>query len=191
MDSSVVHTGFDAGALGFWIFLAAIIVVLSWSESRREAEKHETLRRIIEKTGEIDEARLKELFRPASRRGIKPPGEGYRALRVLGTIVMFTAVGIAAASLIAKEVEVKPPERQPIVLPNGRIAPFAFMPQPTPSNPLNGLAAGALVWLIGSGLFFHPASCRHRHHPKHWTSREEPETSRRPGRWKAVSRSPS
>src|SRR5688500_15427186 len=45
----------DFGALGFWIFIAAIIVAGIWSKSRREAEKHETLRRMVEKTGTIDE----------------------------------------------------------------------------------------------------------------------------------------
>ena len=82
------------GALGFWIFLAAIIVAGVWEKSRREAEKHETLRRIVEKTGEIDEAKLKELFNPAEDPKSNA-GEGYRAARVVGTIIMFIGAGIA------------------------------------------------------------------------------------------------
>ena len=67
----------DLGALGFWLFFAAIFVVSAWAKSRREAEKHETLRRIVEKTGAIDEARLKELFIEPPPDESKP-GYGYR-----------------------------------------------------------------------------------------------------------------
>jgi len=96
-----LHTGFDAGALGFWIFIAVIVGVGLWAESRKNAEKHETLRRILEKTGGIDEALLKQLFRPARdfEGRIRTPGGGYRALRVMGTIVMFVAAGLVAYSL--------------------------------------------------------------------------------------------
>ena len=89
----------DFGAVGFWIFIAAIIVVSSWSKSRREAEKHETLRRIVENTGVIDEAKLKELFAEPSEES--KPGAGWRALRVSGTVVLFVAAGIATFFLIA------------------------------------------------------------------------------------------
>jgi hypothetical protein len=95
----------DLGALGFWIFLAAAVVGGMWVDARKKAEKHETLRRIVEKTGTIDEAKLKELFseKPAAE---PKPGSGYRALRVLGTIVMFVAAailtffGVVAVSLL-------------------------------------------------------------------------------------------
>ncbi len=84
----------DVGALGFWIFLASIIVAGIWEKSRREAERHETLRRIVEKTGMIDEAKLKELFSAAPPEEIKP-GSGYRTLRITGTIIMFLGAGLA------------------------------------------------------------------------------------------------
>ena len=51
----------DASA-GFWIFIAAIVVAGIWKDARAKAEKHETLRRIVEKTGTVNEAQLKELF---------------------------------------------------------------------------------------------------------------------------------
>jgi hypothetical protein len=89
----------DLSALGFWIFIAAIIVASTWASSRRKAEEHETLRRIVEKTGEIDEARLKELFKEdPSEDGA--PGYAYRGLRIGGTIVMFLGAGVATFFLI-------------------------------------------------------------------------------------------
>jgi hypothetical protein len=89
----------DFGAFGFWIFVAAIIVVSTWAKSRREAEKHETLRRIVEKTGVIDEAKLKELFSDPPSDDSKP-GYGYRALRVGGSVVLFVAAGLGTFFLL-------------------------------------------------------------------------------------------
>ena len=60
MDHGPVWATWGAGA--FWIFLAVAVAVGAWEKSRKNAEKHETLRRIVEKTGTVDEAKLKELF---------------------------------------------------------------------------------------------------------------------------------
>ncbi len=84
----------EFGAVGFWIFVSALVVGGMWKEARQQAEKHETLRRLVEKTGTIDEARLKELFSPPPGEETKP-GSGYRALRITGTIIMFVAAGLA------------------------------------------------------------------------------------------------
>jgi hypothetical protein len=89
----------ELGALGFWIFVATAVATSTWSSSRRETEKHETLRRIVEKTGVIDEARLKDLFSAAPPEDGKP-GDVYRYLRIVGAIVIFTGVGIAAFFVI-------------------------------------------------------------------------------------------
>jgi hypothetical protein len=83
----------DLGGLGLWIFLAALVVASYWRDTRLKAEKHETLRLIVEKTGAVDEAKLKELFR-APPYVEQKPGSGYRLLRILGTIVMFTGAGV-------------------------------------------------------------------------------------------------
>ena len=87
-------------ALGFWIFVAAIIVASIWQETQQKAQKHETLRRIMEKTGTIDEAQLQALFGRAQS-GECRPGGLYRGLRILGTIVMFAGAGIFTFFLVA------------------------------------------------------------------------------------------
>jgi hypothetical protein len=92
--------GFGLPALGFWIFVGAIIVASIWSSVRQKAEKHETLRRIVEKTGTIDEMKLKELFNEGPSEEPKP-GAGYRTTRVMGTIILFIGAGIATFALIA------------------------------------------------------------------------------------------
>jgi hypothetical protein len=89
--------GASWGVVAFWLFIAAVVVAGTWEKSRREAEKHETLRRIIEKTGTVDEARLKELFsRPSTPDWMTPvPGQAYQAMRLTGAI--FLAIGAAVA----------------------------------------------------------------------------------------------
>jgi hypothetical protein len=89
---------FDVGAFGFWMFIAAVIIAGNWSSARKNAEKHETLRRIVEKTGAIDEAKLKELFKEDCEES--KPGETYRGLRIGGTIIMFVGAGGALFFLI-------------------------------------------------------------------------------------------
>lgn len=81
-------------SLAFWIFLGAVVLVPMWLDARKKADKHETLRRILEKTGTIDEAKWRELFKEEPSREPKP-GSGYRALRIAGTIIMFIAAGVA------------------------------------------------------------------------------------------------
>jgi hypothetical protein len=89
----------DVGALGFWLFVAALLVGGIWADSRKKAERHETLRRIVEKTGTIDEAKLRELFEEETDE--TKPGYAYRGLRIVGTIVMFVAAALATFIVIA------------------------------------------------------------------------------------------
>ncbi|XOV89671.1 MAG: DUF6249 domain-containing protein [Pseudomonadota bacterium] len=42
------------GVLGFWLFIAAIIVTAIWSESKRKESQQETLRRVVESGQTID-----------------------------------------------------------------------------------------------------------------------------------------
>jgi hypothetical protein len=126
----------DLGALGFWIFAAVVVVALIWSGARKKAEKHETLRRIVEKTGTIDEEKLKELFtEPPSVE--QKPGSGYRALRIGGTIVMFIGAGVFTFFSIVAGLTVLRGEALPDV---ENIAPL--------------FAVGIGIAFVGYGLFF-------------------------------------
>ncbi len=118
---------FDFGALGFWLFVAALVVGGTWKESRQQSEKHETLRRIMEKTGVVDEAKLKELF---NSREDASPGMSYRALRITGTIIMFAGAAIAVFFLIPTLIG----------------SPIEWW--------YGGLAIAAGVSLLGLGVFF-------------------------------------
>jgi hypothetical protein len=94
--------GVELGGLGIWLFLAALVIASAWKAIRRDAEKHETLRRIVEKTGTVDEAQLRVLFRPAApQEPVKAtPGAGYRILRVLGTLIMGGAAALLSSLVV-------------------------------------------------------------------------------------------
>jgi hypothetical protein len=91
------------GVVAFWIALAAVLIAGGWAKSRSEAQKHETLRKLIDKGGRVDEAQIRALFYPPSAAvgapwwvRVRAKGDGYRALRVCGTIAICVAIGLIA-----------------------------------------------------------------------------------------------
>jgi hypothetical protein len=123
----------DWGGVAFWLFIAALLLAHTWEKVRTNAEKHETLRRIIEKTGTVDEAKLKELFSaPATSDWTAfASGGAYRALRVGGLIVMGAGVAVALASVAMGQFQVMP-----------RV------------DSVRGASIGAAIAFIGLAVFF-------------------------------------
>ena len=77
------------GALGFWLFLAAIIVAGIWFDARKRESQQETLRRIVESGQKIDAAMIDKLL---------AAGGGSRVdqdLKVGGLITLSVAPGLA------------------------------------------------------------------------------------------------
>jgi hypothetical protein len=92
----------NLGAAAFWIFVAVVVIVVNWRNKHRDLMRHETIRLLIEKNQKLDEAQLAQLLNPppaASAEwiyGPKPkPGDGYRGLRISGTLLIFLALGLA------------------------------------------------------------------------------------------------
>ena len=54
MESLTIGAGL--GALGFWLFIAAVIAAGVWDSIRKRDAQHETLRRIVESGQQIDDA---------------------------------------------------------------------------------------------------------------------------------------
>jgi len=78
------------GALGFWLFLAAIVVSGIWFDVRRRESQQETLRRVVESGQQIDPAVMDRLL---------AVNEGHsrmdRDLKIAGMIALFIAPGLA------------------------------------------------------------------------------------------------
>ena len=80
----------DYGALGFWLFLAAVVVSGKWFDSRKRESQQETLRRMVESGQKVDPAIIDKLL--AS--GRKGDSRGYQELKIAGIITMFVAAGL-------------------------------------------------------------------------------------------------
>jgi hypothetical protein len=92
-------------AMGFWIFLAVVVIARAAKKINGDKLKHETLRLLIEKNQKLDEAQLKELLNPAPSpppEWLFPrqdPGDAYKFLRVSGVIIVFIALGLLIAGI--------------------------------------------------------------------------------------------
>ncbi len=78
------------GALGFWLFIAAIVVAGIWSDVRKREIQQETLRRIVESGKEFDAAMLDKM--------VEAGGGKERAaddLKTAGIIMLSIAPGLA------------------------------------------------------------------------------------------------
>ena len=78
------------GALGFWLFVAAIVVAGIWFDARKRETQQETLRRIVESGQTIDPAVIDKMVAAG---GGKTRVD--RDLKISGLIVMFVAPGLA------------------------------------------------------------------------------------------------
>jgi hypothetical protein len=122
-----------------WVSIAAVVIMIGWFRSKNEAQKHQTFRTIVEKTGAVDEAQLKLLFdtRP-------PPLDGAPRIRpgrwVLAAIAMFVAICLL------------------IVLGWTVLSMFEL----TPNLPLAGALWSVLVCVLGVGFFWFSARLANR-----------------------------
>jgi hypothetical protein len=93
----------DIGTAAFWIFLAAVVIVINWKSKHREAMKYEMVRFLIEKNQKLDEKQVAELLNPppppVPEWLVHKPGYGYRGLRATGTVILFFALGLALLAL--------------------------------------------------------------------------------------------
>lgn len=86
------------GALGFWLFIAAIIVAGIWYDARRKESQQETLRRVVESGRDIDPVVLDRILGEGSGRSLE------RDLKVAALIVLFTAPGVALLGLFLGQI---------------------------------------------------------------------------------------
>ena len=76
--------------LGFWLFLAAVVVANVLAASRKRESQQETLRRIVESGQHLDVAVIDRMLGANGGSERRPD----RELKVSGIIVMFVAPGL-------------------------------------------------------------------------------------------------
>lgn len=96
------------GAAAFWIALAAVLIAGGWHKVRREQIKQDTLLKLIEKTGQLDEAQVKLLFPPPPSQPHWPPAwhkppdptANKRTLQGFGIVVFSVGAGLAVLATV-------------------------------------------------------------------------------------------
>lgn len=89
--------GVGIGALGFWLFLATVVVAGIWYGIREREAQHETLRRMIDGGQTIDPALLNRLL----PHGVGSSRRLARNLQIGGLIVLLVAPGLALLGWLA------------------------------------------------------------------------------------------
>jgi hypothetical protein len=93
----------NLGAVAFWVFLAAVVIVINWRNKHREAMKYEMARFLIERNQKLDENQIMELLNPPPPPTpewlVHKPGYAYRGLRATGAAIIFVALGLALLAL--------------------------------------------------------------------------------------------
>ena len=82
------------GALGFWLFIAAIVLGGIWDAARKRETQQETLRRVIESGSSVDQATVERILGSSG-----DPQSNARDLKVAATIVLYIAPGLAILGL--------------------------------------------------------------------------------------------
>jgi hypothetical protein len=77
------------GVLGFWIFLASVVVAGIWFDARKRESQQETLRRVVESGQQLDEAVIDKML-DAKASGSRPD----RELKVSAIIMLSIAPGM-------------------------------------------------------------------------------------------------
>lgn len=84
--------GEGLASLGFWIFVAALIVASIWDGVRKREAQHETLRRLMESGQPVDQALMDKLLGTG-----KHPD---RAMRIAGIIALSAAPGLLIVAAV-------------------------------------------------------------------------------------------
>lgn len=88
------------GALGFWLFLAAVVVSGIWFDAKKRESQQETLRRIVESGQRLDKAMIDKF--------VKSGSEGNRTdqdLKIGGLITMSVAPGLVLLGYFLSRLE--------------------------------------------------------------------------------------
>ncbi len=76
------------GALGFWLFIAAVVVAGTWYDLRRKESQQETLRRLVESGRDLDPEMMEKLVNAGGGKSLE------RDLKVAALITLSVSPGL-------------------------------------------------------------------------------------------------
>jgi len=89
------------GALGFWIFIAAIVVAGIWYDAKKRESQQETLRRIVESGREIDSGTIDRVLNNREDKSLE------RDLKVSALITIAVSPGLAILGIFIAQIDDK------------------------------------------------------------------------------------
>lgn len=90
------------GALGFWLFLGAVVLGGIWFDAKRRESQQETLRRIVESGQRIDQAMIEKILKSG-----RNAGRVDQDLKVGGLITLSVAPGLVLLGYFLSGLEEK------------------------------------------------------------------------------------
>ncbi len=89
MDTGSIGAGL--AALGFWLFIAAVVIAGIWDGARKRESNHETIRRLVESGTPLDEKLINQIT------GVNENLD--RDLRFGGTLMLWISPGLAVLGI--------------------------------------------------------------------------------------------
>lgn len=90
------------GALGFWLFLSAVVVAGIWFDARKRESQQETLRRIVESGQRVDQTMIDKFLKAGSK-----DNRTDQDLKVGGLITFSVAPGLLLLGVFMSRFEEK------------------------------------------------------------------------------------
>lgn len=84
-----METAVGLGSLGFWLFIASVVVGGMWFDSRKKESEQESLRRLVESGRDIDKEVLDKILAASGGKS-----HADKDLKVAGLIMLFVAPGL-------------------------------------------------------------------------------------------------
>lgn len=88
-----IGTGAGLAAIGFWLFVAIVVVGGIWDSARKRDAQHETLRRMMESDKPIDPEVMNQVLSVTGKSGADSK-DLVASLKLAGVLMLFIAPGL-------------------------------------------------------------------------------------------------
>jgi hypothetical protein len=88
-----IGTGAGLAAIGFWLFVAIVVLGGIWDSARKREAQHETLRRMMESDKPIDPQVMDEVLSITGKSGADSK-DLIASLKLAGVLMLFIAPGL-------------------------------------------------------------------------------------------------
>ena len=91
------------GTLGFWLFMAVLVVAIAWAYVRKTKIRHETLTKIIDSGQNLDREIIETIF-PPKEKPQKKPDDPFKGSAEGGGFFFFIGLAIVFFALVGEPI---------------------------------------------------------------------------------------